>query len=331
MGKITEEQRIIIVDRMENGYSQTSISRELKLAQCSVRKVWLRYLETGSTKNKPKSGRLPKTTVREKRRLCQKSKQNPFLTPKEILHELNLFPSISLCTVRRILKKSGLYAKSAAKKPLLNKVHIKKRISFCRGYLAFPMSCWKNVIFTDECQIKMFSTRRVIVRRPVSARFVNRYVTKTVKFGGASVLVWGAIKADGSKILIKCPDRLNSINYQSVLNEGLFQLYDPENILMQDGAPCHKSKSTSDFLESKNVCVINDWPAQSPDLNIIENMWSILKYRVSKYFTRSKEELWDTVCREWYSIDNDIVKKLYESIPKRLTEIYSSKGQHCKY
>ena len=63
-------------------------------------------------------------------------------------------------------------------------------------------------------------------------RFLNKYVTKTVKYGGGSIMVWGALK----RILIKCPMPMNSVNYQRVLDRGLSNIYEDGNIFMQDGA-----------------------------------------------------------------------------------------------
>jgi len=56
------------------------------------------------------------------------------------------------------------------------------------------------------------------VKRPKGTRFHDKYTTKSMKFGGGSVMVWGAIKKDGTKILIRCPDQLNSNGYMNVLD-----------------------------------------------------------------------------------------------------------------
>ena len=82
----------------------------------------------------------------------------------------------------------------------------------------------------------------------------------------------GRIKADGTRILIRCPDRMNSIEYEEVLKKGLLPIYKAYNTYQQDGALCHKSKIVSSFLDKATICVLSDWPAQSPDLNIIEQL-----------------------------------------------------------
>ena len=45
---------------------------------------------------------------------------------------------------------------------------------------------------------------------------------------------------------------------------------------MQDRSTCHTAKSTIAFLKNLEINVF-DFVPKSPDLNIIENLWSVIK------------------------------------------------------
>ena len=331
MRKCSEEMRVLVVRKLQNGIGQRELSRYLEIPRSTIQNIWKRFLKHGAIENRKRTGRPTKLNERERRQLCLQSRRNPFMTAKEVYRDSGNISNVSISTVRRILRMSGLHGRVAAKKPLLNRRHIQRRLLWCKSYLKMNVKSWENFIFSDEARIELYSRRRLYIRRPIGQRFRPRYTLKTVKFGGPSILVWGAIKGDGTKILCKCPSTLNSKKYQDVLDSSLMGLLNENSIFMQDGAPCHRSQSTLEFLDRRHVCLLSDWPALSPDLNIIENLWSVLKNRVNKRLPQTAEQLWEITQEEWNGITINEVKKLFESIPARLKEVIRNKGYHVKY
>ena len=62
----------------------------------------------------------------------------------------------------------------------------------------------------------------------------------------------------------------------------------------QDSAPCYKAKSVTNWLQTKNVTV-QKWPGNSPDLNPIENLWTLIKKKVSTLNPTTLDELKQTI------------------------------------
>ena len=74
-----------------------------------------------------------------------------------------------------------------------------------------------------------------------------------------------------------------------------------------------------------------DWPTQSPDLNIIEHMWCLMKEKVSKRDAKNADELWLDIKEEWDSIPEETVEGLYRSIPKSLEVTLRNKELYSHY
>ncbi len=106
----------------------------------------------------------------------------------------------------------------------------------------------------------------------------------SVKFP-QSVMVWGAMSSAGVGPLCFLRSKVNTAVYQEVLDSHFMlpaadQLYgDADFIFQQDLAPAHSAKATSTWFKDHGIPVLN-WPANSPDLNPIENLWGIVKRKM---------------------------------------------------
>ena len=78
-----------------------------------------------------------------------------------------------------------------------------------------------------------------------------------------------------------------------------------------------------------------DRPSQSPDLNLIENVWRMIKIRLSRmqHKNKSKQELAlkDNVMTIWASFTPGYIQCLYNTIPDRLQAVIKAKGHATKY
>ena len=184
--------------------------------------------------------------------------------------------------------------------------------------------------FSDECKIELNSNRRIFVRRSIGNRLKAKYVRSTVKFP-SYIMVWGAISGDGSRVIVRCNKNVDSDEYQRILRIGLPHIYCRGCAFQHDGAPAHRSSSTTKFLANEGVMLLKSWPAQSPDLSVIENIWHILKEKIFHRNPQTLDDLWSAIVDEWNSIPRERIRPLDSSIPRRLSVCVAAKGGHTKY
>ncbi|KAG1038407.1 hypothetical protein G6F43_012693 [Rhizopus delemar] len=254
---------------------------------------------------------------------------------------LELEFSISYRSAVNVLKSMNFHAKLKKKKPLLTKEHMKRRLAWARKYLNWSVDQWRQVVFSDEVKIniwgsdgvKYYWVRPGDVLRPYHLDF-------TVKHGGGHLFMWGCITANGVGYGCQVYDgTMNSEVYQQILGTtymetlGYYGLDKSQVYLQQDNDPKHKSKSTIKWLIENDVQYIDDWPAQSPDLNPIEHVWHQLKLQLSTYDThaRNVDELWERVDKEWNKSDADICRRYIDTMPSRIKAVIKAKGGHTTY
>lgn len=330
--KITDSKRWNVIHSMIEGISsQRKIAVDLEISRRSVQEIWKKYCETGSIANRKRCGRPPSTTLKERRALVIFSKRSPFSTAKMLQKSWSSDKNVSLTTVKRILRRYGLHGRRAALKPYLTKRQIKNRFKWCKSYITLDDKTLNSFIFSDESKIYLHSNQKCFIRRNKNSRFSNTNTIKTKKFGGGSLMVWGMIKSDGSRFLVRISGTVNSKEYQNILSQGLIPNYFSGEIFVQDGAPCHRSASTITYLESNRVCYVSDWPAQSPDLNIIENMWAQVKRKLIGQYFSSTDDLWISFEAEWNAIPTSYIKKLFNSFKSRMNAVIQTHGSSTKY
>lgn len=148
-------------------------------------------------------------------------------------------------------------------------------------------------------------------------------------------MIWGCMSGLGVGKVYQCEGAMNQYQYLTVLEEcmlmsGLVLFGKDDFIFQQDNAPCHKARRVTQYLQESGVTIM-EWPAQSPDLNPIENLWRILGQKVENKQPSNKTELWTLLKKEWETMDPSICQKLVESMPKRVRAVIKAKGHHTKY
>ena len=99
-------------------------------------------------------------------------------------------------------------------------------------------------------------------------------------------------------------------------------------IFQQDGAPAHNLKVTRNWLRSINsFWEKGTWPANSPDLSPIENLWAILKDDLDSMGESKNIKMLETRLKTvWSNIPPDILGKLIDGMPNRIKRCIELKG-----
>ena len=164
----------------------------------------------------------------------------------------------------------------------------------------------------------------------------KEHLQQSVKFPD-KVMFWGCFSHEGPGALTPIEGMMNSETYKRViLSKAIPEMRktfpNEECIFQHDLAPCHTSKTIKKVLSDENIKVLS-WPGNSPDLNPIENLWSIVKRRMCKRDCSTRQKMIEAVIQVWFhdpEIKN-ICKNLVNSMTKRVTEVIKARGGHIRY
>jgi transposase len=211
--------------------------------------------------------------------------------------------------------------------------HVTARLDWATRHASWT-SEWQRVVFSDEKKWNLDGPDNLhsywhdLRQEP--------RIFKRRQMGGGSVMTWAAFGHSGQTRLQVVDGRMNSKQYTEMLEKCLLpagrRIGGSRWIFQQDGASIHTSKLTMDFLQRKRVRVL-DWPALSPDLNPIENLWGILARQVysnGKQYS-STAELSEAVRVAWAGIGLDTRRKLVASMHARCLEVLKSQGGKTRF
>jgi hypothetical protein len=145
-------------------------------------------------------------------------------------------------------------------------------------------------------------------------------------------MVWGGIGWNYKSKLVFVEGNLNGVGYLSMLHEHkIIQdiiTHFPDTVVyfQQDGAPAHRARATIKDL-SGQITVIQDWPANSPDLSVIENVWGILKFRIATRAPKNSRELKDLLQEEWDKLEMETINGLFQTARERFRMCIKEEGR----
>ena len=302
--------------------------------------------------NLPHSGRPRKTSATFDRWILRTALTETKLPFKELKAIANI--SVSEQTVRRRLKENGIRKWRALKRAMLTEEHAKKRLKWAKENQHWTIEDWTKVIWSDESAIQKDSDTRIVWvwrRQNKTEKYMPKNIVGKKRDGELSQMIWGCFMGNKLGPLAFIDGSIKKEQYIAILDQYLLEFIDAlkadglqDITFQQDNARPHAANLTRDWLKDtakQHGFIIIEWPPNSPDMNPIENLWAYLKlelhrrYPDIKYLSGSPAVIKGILKRRlfevWWAIEEDILNKLMESIPKRVHALLKAKGWYTEY
>ena len=332
MPRLSSQDRGIAVGLLQAHVSAREVARRLGCSHVTVLRLLERHQETNSVADRPRAGRPRVTTHIQDQQMVENQEQHPF----EPAVRTALAVSVSPQTVRRRLHDAGLRARRPYIGPVLTQQHRQRRLLWARRCVRYTRRQWSTVAFSDESRFNIsFADGRHRVWRRQNTRYNGQNVMERDRFGGGSVMVWGAFSSEHRTLLHVFQGTVTGLRYRDeVLVPFVVPFFEDHQDLatfQHDNARAHTSRVAVACLEEANIEVMQ-WPALSPDMAPIEHAWDELGRRIRNGpQPRTQVELANALVREWNLIPQDFFRNLVRSMRRRCIDCINAAGGHTRY
>ncbi|GFW25716.1 transposable element Tcb2 transposase [Trichonephila clavipes] len=290
-----------IIGKIEEGRKITHVAREFDIAHSVVSRLSKSFKTTGMC-----SGRRGRGRVRRKQ--------------------------ISRKTVARRLRGGGLYARRPAVCVPLTRQHRTARLQWCREHHNWTEQDWACVLFSDESRFSLSSDcRRQLIWRESGTTYRPENIQEKDRYPTCSIMVWAGIMINRRpRLHVVANGTMTGKRYiDEVLlpHARLFRgAVGNKFVFMDDNATCHRTLAVQDCLDSEGIQRLV-WPACSPDLNPIENVWDALGRQVAgrNYPPTNKNTLIRALTEEW----DKLPQQLLDNVVQRALGILARKILRC--
>ncbi|GFX53159.1 transposable element Tcb2 transposase [Trichonephila clavipes] len=236
-------------------------------------------------------------------------------------------------TLARRLRGGGLYARRPVVCVPLTRQHRTARLQWCREHHNWTEQDWACVLFSDESRFSLSSDcRRQLIWRESGTAYRPENIQEKDRYPTCSIMVWAGIMINGrTRPHVVANGGQRYIDEVLLPHVRLFRgAVGDKFVFMDDNATCHRTLAVQDCLDSEGIQRLV-WPARSPDLNSIENVWDALGRQVAgrNYPPTNKNTLIRALTEEWDKLpqqllDNVVQSQMFrEHLHKRMVVIFS--------